>query len=452
MSQQPQNSPRKEQLRGLRGMLLDAPQAGSLRLFRNGALLIQNGRILDCGDWERINSLPEAQGVEWEFGQGALILPGLIDLHAHLPQYPAVARPEASLLPWLERRIFPLEKNFNEKEARRLAPEFFTQLASHGITQCVLYCAVYAESCDVVFQEAERSGIRAIIGKVMMDRGTYGSLPPESVLDVSLAETRQLLNKWHGRDSGRLEYAVTPRFAVTCSPEMLQAAARLAREYGVYIQTHLAENHGEIQKVRELFPDAMDYTDVYDRAGLLGSRTILAHCLHLSSREIQTLAKRGCAIAHCPTSNLFLRSGIMPLYELQNSGLKIGIGNDVAAGPELNPWRVLRAALESQVARSFYKHTPVPQWSELLHLATQGGAEALGKGREMGSFAIGKSADCVVINTLDLMPAPQNEDVLQDLSPEELVALLIFRGGPEQVLSTIVRGKTIYSKNLSATG
>ena len=430
--------------RGLRGFLLDAPSPGKLRFVRDGALLLRQDRIYDAGDFERLRHLPEAKDLVWEFGPGSLILPGLIDLHGHLPQYPAVARQEASLLPWLERHIFPLERSYNAATARRTAPDFFSELARHGITQSVLYAAVYGDSCDAAFEAATASGLRIILGKVMMDVDSYGHLPAEKILSVSLDESHRLIRKWHGLDGGRIEYAVTPRFAVTCSREMLAAAASLAKETGVYIQTHLAENTGEIALVAKLFPEAPDYTGVYEAAGILGPRTILAHCLHLSEREIRTIADSGSTVAHCPTSNLFLRSGILPWERLHRAGVRIGVGHDVAGGPEMNTWRVLRAALESQVARSFFQPGPVPSLADLFYYATLGGAEALGKAEQQGSLDVGKSADIVVIDLASLLPGPRQRHTEADLSAEDLACLLIHRGGPENTVATLVRGHTVF--------
>lgn len=432
------------QWRGLRGFLLDTPAPGRLRAIRDGAVLLRRNRIYDAGEFERLCHLPEAREIKWEFGPGSLIVPGLIDLHGHLPQYPAVARPEQSLQSWYEGHIFPLERNFNAATARRSAPDFFTELARHGITQSVLSAASYAESCDATLAAAEASGLRVILGNVMMDRGQHGSPAPDRAGTTAVEESARLIRKWHGRDNGRIEYAVTPLSAVACTREMLEAAARLAREHGTYVQTHLSENTAEIARVAELFPEAADYTGVYESAGLLGPRTILAHCLHLSDREIAVLADTGSIVAHCPTSNLFLRSGILPWERLRKAGIPIGVGHDVAGGPELNTWQVLRSALESQVARSFFQPCPVPSLADLFYQATQGAAEALGKAGQQGSIEIGKSADLVVIDLASLLPGPRRRHVEADLSAEDLVCLLVHRAGPQNTVATLVRGRTIY--------
>lgn len=430
---------------GLRGFVLHAPDETSLQGIRDGAVLVEDGRILDVGEYARLKHLPEAQGISWLFGSGTALLPGLIDLHAHLPQYPALARCEKGLLPWLERHIFPLERQFNAASARALAPHFFRELARHGTTQAVLFAAIYEESCHECFLAAEASGLRIILGKVMMDRGSYGSLEPEKIPAISLAESRRLLNRWHNTAQGRLEYAISPRFAVTCTTELMRGAADLARETGAYVQTHLAENHAEIARVRELFPDHASYTAVYADCGLTGPRSLFAHCLHLQPDEIALLRDSGSKIAHCPTSNFFLRSGILPWNELRQAAIPIGLGSDVAAGPELNLWQVMRSALEAQVARSFFQPGPIPSPVELFSAATSTAARALCKENEIGSLEPGKSADILVLDLAEVIPGGRQANFAADYSAEDLLSMLIFRGGPHATLATYVQGRRVYA-------
>jgi len=197
--------------------------------------------------------------------------------------------------------------------------------------------------------------------------------------------------------------------------------------------------------VRHLFAQAADYTDVYAQYGLLGPKTVLGHCIHLSDREREAIAAAGAGVAHCPTANLFLRSGILPLDKFRAAGIHIGLGSDVAAGPELNLWRVMRGAMEAQIARSFYEpNVPVPSPADALHLATQGAAEALGKGRIIGSFDIGKEADLTVMDLAAMLPYRKSSKATNDLTAEDVVSLCIYRGGPEAVLETLVRGRSIY--------
>ncbi len=432
-------------LTGLRGFLIDAPEWGQLRSWPDGGMVLDEGRIAEIGDYASLSRKPRTQPVRWLHSPRVAIFPGLIDIHAHVPQYPAVARGTGELLPWLRNYIFPLEREFTGPRGRREAGAFFPELARHGTTTAMLYTAIYEDSADAAFQAAAKSGLRVIMGKMMMDVGSYGNLQPTKIVSISLHETERLCKQWHGAANGLIEYAVSPRFAVACTEKLMRGAAELATKYGTYIQTHLSENHGEIEKVRHQFSWARDYTDVYEKCGLLGPRTVLGHCLHLSDREREAIAATQAVVAHCPTSNLFLGSGILPLEKIRAAGIRLGLGSDVAAGPELNMWQVMRSAIESQKARSFYQSdTVVPSPAMALHMATQGGAEALGKGATIGSFEIGKEADLTVMSFGSLLPYRQSSKSVADLTAEDILSLCIYRGGPHAVLETFVRGESVH--------
>lgn len=430
---------------GLRGFLIDAPEYGKLRSWSDGGLVIDDGQIAEIGDYETLFRKPRSQPVRWMQSKRVAIFPGLIDLHTHLPQYPAVAHGTSELLPWLRTQIFPLEKEFTGPKGRREAGAFFPELMRHGTTTAMIYTAIFEDSTEAAFHAAAKSGMRIIMGKMMMDVGSYGNLQPTKVVSISLHESERLCKTWHGAAEGLLEYAFSPRFAVACSEKLMRGSAELAKQYGAYLQTHLAENREEIDKVRNQFSWAKDYTEVYEKCGLLGPRTVLGHCIHLSDRERAALAAAGASVAHCPTANLFLRSGILPLEKVRAAGLRVGLGSDVAAGPELNMWQVMRSAIESQKARSFYEpETQVPSPGAALHLATQGAAEALGKGTTIGSLEIGKEADLTLMDFGALLPYRQNAKNAADLTAEDIVSLCIYRGGPHAVLETFVRGRSIY--------
>lgn len=430
-------------LAGIRGWLIDAPEFGKLRSWPDGALVLDGGLIAEVGDYMTLSKKPRPQPIRWQHSDRVVVFPGLIDLHTHAPQYPAVARGTSELLPWLRQYIFPLEKEFTGPRGRREAAAFIAEVARHGTTTAMVYTAIFEDSCEATFQAAAEKGLRAIIGKLMMDVGSYGAHQPSKIPSISLTETERLIKKWHGGNDGLIEYAVSPRFAVSCSEKLMRSAAELAQQHGTYVQTHLAENREEIEKVRHLFPQAQDYTDVYARCGLLGPRTVLGHCIHLTAREQAAIADAGAAIAHCPSANLFLRSGILPLDTVRAAGIHVGLGSDVAAGAELNLWRVMRDAVESQSARSFYESSAPLTAAGALHLATQGAADALGKGRVIGSFDIGKEADLTIMNPGALLP--YRTKGANDLSADDVVSLCVYRGGPDAVVETFVRGRSVYS-------
>ena len=436
---------------GIRGFLIDTPEMGSVRARPRGALVVENGRITERGDYDDLRRVQRPKSIQWIDRRAVAIFPGLIDCHTHLPQYAAVARGETELLPWLRENIFPVEREFTGPKARAQAPLFFQELARNGTTTAMIYTAIYEDSCEVGFEAARESGLRVIMGKMMMDIASYGQLQPKKVLSVSLVESERLCRKWHGAEEGRLEYAFSPRFAVACSEKLMRSSAELAARFGAYLQTHLAENREEIEKVRHLYMGASDYTHVYEKCGLLTPKTMLGHCIHLNAREIEAIAVAQANVAHCPTSNLFLGSGLMKLDQLQKAGIAIGLGSDVAAGPELNMWQVMRGAIEVQKARTAYEpNLRALHPAEALYLATQGGARALGKGETIGTLDVGKEADLLLVDMSKALPYPREQPSIDDLSPENVIALCIYRAGPHATLEAYVRGKAVYCRPSSA--
>ncbi len=426
----------------LRARVLTPLAGGGSRYERDGRVAVdERGSISTVGPWHAEPGDAAATIVDL---RPLVVLPGMVDLHVHLPQLPnAGVGAGLHLLDWLERYVFPLERAFDEAAAERLAPAAFRALAAAGTTTAVLYGAVYEPSLDVAFRAAEGHGLRAVIGKVMMDRGSYDDrLPPDRLLETSLRQSADLCARWHGRDRGRLRYAFTPRFAVTCSADMLRESAALAVSTGAYWQTHLSEDRTELAEVARLYPTALDYLDVYDRAGGLGPRTILAHAIHLSDREIGRLAATGAAVAHCPASNLFLSSGAMRLSRYLAAGIRVGLGSDVSAGPELSIFANMRAGAYTQSGLHVLADGRGPEPLEpldWLRLATLDGARALGIDDETGSLEIGKDADMIAVDPRFVAPI---EGVDSD-DPAEIMSRLAFRSHPDMVRLAWVRGRRL---------
>jgi guanine deaminase len=432
----------------LRARVLTPLDAGGTLHLADGLVAVDAaGRLSSVDAWR--DDAPEAAAAIDI--RPLIVLPGMVDLHAHLPQLPnAGLGAGLDLLTWLERYIFPLERKFDDAEAAaRLAPAAFRAFAAAGTTTLLAYGAVFLESMDGAFRAAEAHGIRAILGKVMMDRVTYDEqIDPATILDRSLRESEELCERWHGADNGRLGYALTPRFAVSCTAEMLRESAALAARTGAWWQTHLAEDPFEIEEVRRLFPEAIDYVDVYDRAGGLGARTILAHAVHLSERELARLVETDTRIAHCPASNLFLASGIMPLARHLELGLKVGLGSDVAAGPDPSMFSVMRVGAYAQAARRSLAGDTQPVLGPLdwLRLGTLDGARALGLEARIGSIEAGKEADLIVVDAslTDTLPVPKRTRVAAVVGePDELMSRLIFRAHPDMVRGAWVRGRRL---------
>ncbi|BDU78252.1 guanine deaminase [Mesoterricola sediminis] len=424
------------------------------------------GRILAAAPFAALQRLHPGEPVQDL--RPAWILPGLVDLHAHLPQYSAVALDGLELLPWLENHIFPLEAGFADPEAAVPAARlFFAHQLAWGTTTSVAYLTVHQEAADRAFREAEACGIRAILGKVMMDRHCPDALREDTA--ASLAQSAELCETWHGRDGGRLGYAFTPRFAPVCSMDLMAGLSREAEKHGAWIQTHLSENLDEIARVRELFPEARDYTDVYARAGMLGPRTLLGHCIHLSEGERAVLREAGATLVHCPRSNAFIKSGIMPLRQWLAEGHRVGLASDVGGGPSLDLWGEMAAACDQSKQRwaerraqlrrlealdldadargrvaealGLHAHAPITP-VEAFHLATLGGARALGLERTIGSLEPGKDADFIVLD-------PRAADPLADravLRPEEVLSRCIYRSTPGMVQAAYVRGRRVHGR------
>lgn len=427
---------------GLRARLLTPLASGGTHHEPDGLLLVDDaGRLSFVGSAaDRPAEAAAAMDLRpW------VVLPGMIDLHAHLPQLPNAGLGFAlDLLTWLDRLTFPIERSWSDPAvAERLAPGIFESFAAAGSTTVVAYGAVFEAAMDAAFRAAEAHGIRAILGKVMMDRGTYDPIiEPSTILDRSLRESADLIARWHGAADGRLGYAVTPRFAVSCSAEMLRESASLARSTGTWWQTHVSEDPLEIAEVRRLFPDALDYVDVYDRAGGLGERTVLAHAVHLSDRELARLVQTGTRVAHCPASNLFIGAGVMPLARYLEAGLSVGLGSDVSGGPDASIFSVMRVAAYAQMARRSLAGDEGAILNPLdwLRMGTLEGARALGLGDVTGSLEAGKDADLIAIDPSFAAAVP---GALEDDDPEDLMSRLIFRAHPDMVRAAWVRGREL---------
>jgi guanine deaminase len=358
-------------------------------------------------------------------------------------------------LTWLERYTFPLERRFDAAAAERIGPLAMLAFAGAGTTTVVAYASADPAAADVLLRSAEAHGIRAVIGLVLMrrtvgvqDHGGDGGDDRPGVVpgeEAGLRASAELAARWHGRDDGRLRYAFTPRFALSCSARVLRESARLAAESGSHWQTHLSEDPRELDEVRRAFPEAQDYLDVYDRAGALGPggpRALFAHAIHLSEREIERLAESGAGVAHCPASNLFLPSGIMPLARYLEAGIPIGLGSDVSGGPELSIFAAMRVGAYAQQALQIVGGDLRPLLDPLgwLRLGTLGGAVALGLGDAIGSLEPGREADMIAIDASLTEPIPGAGSADE---PAEIVSRLIFRTHPQMVRGAWVRGRLL---------
>lgn len=405
----------------------------SYRYFEDGAVEIEDGRIVRVGSFEGSHDA----GTQVVDHRPHLILPGFIDPHIHYPQMQVIGSYAPALLAWLNTYTFVEEQKFgDEAHAARIASRFFDELIRHGTTTAATYCSVHPQSVDAFFAEAAKRDMLMLAGKVMMDRNA-----PQALLDTpqsSYDETRAGIEKWHGK--GRALYAITPRFAITSTPEQMELAGVLAREFpDCYIQTHVSENLAEIEFARELYPNLMDYVGIYERYHLLGPKTLLGHCIHLSHREVEVVCETRSVAVFCPTSNLFIGSGLFDYERLHQRGARIAVATDVGGGSSYSMLRTLDEGykvlqLQGQrlnPLRSFY------------HM-TLGNARALSLEGTVGSLVPGAAADLVV---LDARATPQmalRAETVSTLAGE--LFLLQTCGDDRAVVETYVAGTALKSR------
>lgn len=384
----PSQHPIREAYRGSMRYALGPSQ---VVVHEDGLLIIDlEGKIVACDAFEKLSPrLPENCKVHDH--RGCWIIPGFVDCHVHLPQLDCRNKNGLTLLDWLKVHVFPVEAQFSDpKIAREIAPRFYDELLSHGITTAAIYSTVHFEATDLAFQFAHARGMRAIIGQVLMDQNAPSDLlRPATQL---LRESEKLIEKWNGKE-GRLFFAVTPRFALTCSKKLLEGAGRLTQEAGVRFQTHLAETKEEVEQAKGIHPFT-NYAAFYEKNNCLGGHSLFAHCIYLQEDEWKVLGQHNVAVAHCPTSNVFLKSGMMPVAEVERHGLRFGLGSDVGAGPTFSMQEIAECACKVHPAGNM-----TPQ--KAFYLATLGGAEALSLANQIGNFAEGKWADFSIFKNAD---------------------------------------------------
>jgi len=368
----------------------DESNRSAYEYFEDGLLVVDDGHIVATGNATKLLSELAADTAVIDY-TGKLIVPGFIDCHVHFPQLDIIGSYGAQLLDWLNQYAFPAEAKFADPDyAREVAGVFIDELLTNGTTTALVFGTVHPHSADAIFEAADAKGMRLIAGKVLMDSNCPEELRDDA--ETGYADSKALIERWHGK--GRLGYAITPRFALTSSAEQLAAAGRLASEYpDVWIHTHLAENMEEVDEIARLFPDSRSYLDVYEQHGLLRERAVFAHCLHMDDEDRASMSAHGGAAAFCPTSNLFLGSGLFDLPAFRDAGIRCGLGTDVGGGTSLS---LLKTASEAYKVLHLQEHA-LPA-TRALYLATLGAAEALYLDDRIGNFASGKEADFVVLD------------------------------------------------------
>ncbi|OFA06182.1 guanine deaminase [Duganella sp. HH101] len=402
----------------------------------DGLLIVADGKVQAAGDYATLHAtLPP--GAELHDYSGKLLMPGFIDTHVHYPQTDMIASPAEGLLPWLETYTFPTERRFEDlAHAAGVADFFLDELLRCGTTTAMVYCTVHPQSVDAFFAASEQRGLRMVAGKVMMDRNCPDFL--RDTAESSARDTEALIQRWHKR--GRALYAITPRFAPTSTEAQLQLAGELARSYpDTYIQTHVSENEAECAWVRELFPNSRSYIDVYDSYGMLRPRAMYGHCIWLNEQDRVRMAETQSAAAICPTSNLFLGSGLFDFERADRAGVLLSLATDVGGGTSFSMLQTMNEAYK--VARLKGSYLPALR---MFYLATLGAARSMQLEGTIGNFAVGAEADFIVLD-------PQATPLLQRRtargeSLEELLFALALLGDDRAVAATWSAGRQVHAR------
>ncbi|MBY0449002.1 MAG: guanine deaminase [Cyanobacteria bacterium] len=420
-------------IRAVRGRMahpVDLNDSQDWQYLEDGLLIADvKGNIIHLGAFEAADTQYKSLNC-FQLGPEMTLLPGLIDLHTHLPQYSVTGAQEASLLEWLEKHIFPVEASFeNASVVGAQTAQFLKALLAAGTTTAAVFLTVHPPLVDAVFQAASAVGPRLITGLNLMDCNGPKTLlrSPKSLL----ADTEALCTQWHGQNRGKLFYAWMPRFALSCSPELLAGVGALREKYpDVYLHTHLSEQLSEIRAVSQTFPDCPHYAGVYEQFGLLGPKSLFAHSIHLSQAEWETIQESDSSVIHCPSANFFLKSGRFPWEKLNTDfkNIPMGLGSDVGAGPSLCMFDVMRDA-------QYMQPDSLISVRQLFHAATLRAAHALQLESEIGNFKPGKAFDAIVVQT-----SPSKTQL------DEILAELIYTGDDRNVLMNVVQGEVAYCR------
>jgi len=412
--------------------------ARALQIEEDGGLLVHHGQIVKSGSYAEVRAAHPAEPVEDL--RGGLLLPGFVDTHVHFPQVRIIGGLGVPLLDWLDRYALPEEARFGDHaHAAAVAREFVSGLTRSGTTTALVFGSHFASAVDLLFQETDRVGLRTVAGQVVSDR----MLRPElhTTPELAYAEGKALIEKWHGQ--GRNRYAVTPRFSLSASEGILDACAALLKEFpDVHFTSHSNENLKEVETVRGLFPDHHDYIHTYERAGLLGRRSVLAHNVHMTERELGAMAAHRCTSAHCPCSNAALGSGFFALKQHLAAGVRVSLGTDVGGGTGFS---MLKEGLQAYFMQQLLGENGVPlEPAHLLYLATRAGAEALEMEGQIGDFSAGKAFDAALFRPQD---GSTMQTVLAHAPSTERALASLFAGGTQADVARVwIGGEDVYTR------
>ena len=422
-----------QEIIAIKGDICFSKSINELITIENGYIIVQNGKVIEVSKeladkYKNVNVLDHL---------GCLIIPGFVDIHLHAPQFENTGLGyDKQLLPWLETYTFPEEAKFQNTEYAQAVYERFTdKLIEYGTTRSVIFSSIHKQSTKVLIDILNKKGLGAYVGKVNMDQNSPDYLIESC--EQSLNDTEEILKEFP--QTGLVAPIITPRFVPTCSKELLAGLSELSKKYNAPVQSHLNENKGEIEWVKELHEDSLDYADVYDKFGLFGhQKTVMAHCVYNNEREIELMKQKGVFVAHCPNSNSNLASGIAPIKKYIKSGINIGLGSDIAGGNTVNMRNVIVNAM--QVSR-LYSTIIDPQeeqlsFNEAFYLATKGGGSFF-EHHNVGSFENGYEFDALIV---------EDNKNINKRTLEERLQKFIFAGSKKDIKKVYVNGKLIAEK------
>ncbi|MEX1307587.1 MAG: guanine deaminase [Eubacteriales bacterium] len=412
----------------IKGDIVFAKNREKLTMLPDGVLVIENGLVVFAGE-----AIPEAYKNEPVTDySGHLVMPGFCDMHSHAPQFENIGLGmNMTLLPWLEKLTFPTEYKYHDLAyAKEKYKKVIAELIRQGTTRAVIYATVHVGSAQILVDMMEEAGLCGLAGKVNMDRNCPDYLVEET--KSSLAETKMFLEK--NKNNSRVLPVITPRFAPTCTKELLAGLGELAAEYDVPIQSHINENLDEIKWVADLFPEAENYADVYVKNGLLNDKTLMAHCIHMKPEETVLFAEKGVMAVHCPHSNANISSGMMPLKIMMEAGVRVGLGSDVSGGHAVSMLKVMVLALQmSKLRYQQNQQEGFLKLADVFFLATKGGGSFFGK---VGSFEPGYAFDALVVDDSAL-----STDKSMDL--EARLGRFVYTGDDRQIIKRYIDGRAV---------
>ena len=408
----------------------------AIEYLDDGLLIVEDGIVSELGTADVL--LPKLSGdTAVHDYRGKLIVPGFIDCHVHYSQLEIIASYGEQLLDWLNRYAYPEEARFSDVAyAKAIASAFVGELLQNGTTSALVFATVHPHSVDAIFEAAADKNMRLIAGKVLMDRNCPADLSDSA--ESGYEDSKQLIERWHGQ--GRLGYAITPRFALTSSEAQLEAAGKLAAEFqDTWVHTHLAENTDEVLAIADLFPWSRSYLDVYDHFGLLRERSVFAHCLYLSDEDLELMGTKGGAAAFCPTSNLFLGSGLFDLRAMAAASIRVGLATDVGGGTSLSLLKTM-----SEAYKVLHLNGQALPATRALYLATLGAAESLYLDDRIGNFAFGKEADFVVLDPAGSAATARRSKNAATF--EEVLFATIMLGDERNIAATFLQGQCAFGR------